>query len=108
PARGVEADAISFADGHVGVQGSQSTWLPFKEAAKKAGIAEISQRAVRNDDYDGYMMKMGDFAVGKHGIGGVQFAEVTVDIETGTVRIERNVAVHDCGRPINPQPTQTP
>ena len=107
PALGVEADAISFADGHVGVQGSPSTWLPFKEAAKKAGIVELSQRAVRNDDYEGYMMKMGDFAVGKHGIGGVQFAEVTVDVETGTVRVERIVAVHDCGRPINPKLTQS-
>jgi xanthine dehydrogenase YagR molybdenum-binding subunit len=107
PALGVEADAISFADGHVGIQGNPSTWLPFKEAAKKAGIAELSQRAVRNDDYEGYMMKLGDFAVGKHGIGGVQFAEVTVDIEAGTVRVERIVAVHDCGRPINPKLTQS-
>jgi xanthine dehydrogenase YagR molybdenum-binding subunit len=34
--------------------------------------------------------------------GGVQFAEVTVDTETGVVRVARVVAVHDCGRPINP------
>ena len=34
--------------------------------------------------------------------GGVQFAEVAVDTETGVIRVERVVAVHDCGRPINP------
>jgi xanthine dehydrogenase YagR molybdenum-binding subunit len=106
PALGVGADAISFAEGYVGVPGSAATWLPFKEAAKRAGIAELSQRADRHDDYEGYMMKFGDIAVGKHGIGGVQFAEVTVDVETGTVKVDRIVAVHDCGRPINPKLTE--
>ncbi len=33
---------------------------------------------------------------------GVQFAEVEVDIETGAVRVLRIVAVHDCGRIVNP------
>ncbi len=33
---------------------------------------------------------------------GAQFAEVTVDTETGEVKVERIVAVHDCGRVINP------
>jgi xanthine dehydrogenase YagR molybdenum-binding subunit len=35
-------------------------------------------------------------------LGGVQFAEASVDIETGIIRVERVVAVHDCGRPMNP------
>ena len=34
-------------------------------------------------------------------LGGVQFAAVAVDTETGIIRVERMVAVHDCGRPIN-------
>jgi xanthine dehydrogenase YagR molybdenum-binding subunit len=33
---------------------------------------------------------------------GVQFAEVEVDTETGEVRVEKIVAVHDSGRVINP------
>ena len=33
-----------------------ATWLTFKEAVKKAGVDEISHRADRRDDYDGYMM----------------------------------------------------
>jgi xanthine dehydrogenase YagR molybdenum-binding subunit len=32
----------------------------------------------------------------------VQFVEVAVDTETGIVKVERVVAVHDCGRPLNP------
>jgi xanthine dehydrogenase YagR molybdenum-binding subunit len=35
------------------------------------------------------------------GIGGVQFAEVAVDVETGRVRVKKLVAVHDCGVVMN-------
>jgi xanthine dehydrogenase YagR molybdenum-binding subunit len=35
----------------------------------------------------------------------VQFVEVVVDTETGVVHVERVVAVHDCGRPLNPLAT---
>jgi xanthine dehydrogenase YagR molybdenum-binding subunit len=45
---------------------------------------------------------MGDAALAQQDLGGVQFAEATVDTETGIVRVERMVAVQDCGRPINP------
>lgn len=44
----------------------------------------------------------GDAAVAQQDLGDVQFAEVTVDTETGIVRVERVAAVHDCGRPMNP------
>jgi len=33
---------------------------------------------------------------------GAQFAEVEVDVALGLVRVIRIVAVHDCGRIINP------
>ena len=32
----------------------------------------------------------------------MQFAEVSVDTDTGVIKVEHIVAVHDCGRPINP------
>ncbi len=35
-------------------------------------------------------------------VAGCQFAQVAVDVETGVVRVEKVVAVHDCGRVINP------
>jgi xanthine dehydrogenase YagR molybdenum-binding subunit len=34
-------------------------------------------------------------------VGGAQFAEVEVDVETGVVRVLKVVAVHDCGRVVN-------
>jgi xanthine dehydrogenase YagR molybdenum-binding subunit len=39
------------------------------------------------------------------GAGGVNFAEVQVDTETGFVRVKQIVAVHDCGLVINPLTT---
>jgi xanthine dehydrogenase YagR molybdenum-binding subunit len=45
---------------------------------------------------------MTDSALAQNDLGGVQFAEVSVDTETGIVRVERVVAVQDCGRPMNP------
>lgn len=103
PVLGVKPQAIVFADGHVGVRGKRGAWLPFKEAVKKSGLTELSHRAERRDDYEGYMLRTAEFSVGRHGIGGVQFAEVLVDTETGSVKVRRIVAVHDCGRPINPR-----
>ncbi|HYO66675.1 MAG TPA: xanthine dehydrogenase family protein molybdopterin-binding subunit [Archangium sp.] len=101
------AEDIVFAEGKVMVKGKTSSAMPFREAVKKAGIEEISHRAERRDDYEGYAMKMPTIAISRHGIGGVQFAEVAVDTETGIVKVERVVAVHDCGRPINPKLTES-
>jgi xanthine dehydrogenase YagR molybdenum-binding subunit len=39
------------------------------------------------------------------GAGGVQFAEVEVDTDTGFVRVKKMVAVHDCGLVVNPMAT---
>jgi xanthine dehydrogenase YagR molybdenum-binding subunit len=103
----VNADEIVFAEGKVMVKGKASSAMPFREAVKKAGFKELSQRAERRDDYEGYLFATPDMALSRHGIGGVQFAEVEVDTETGIVKVERVVAVHDCGRPINPKLTES-
>jgi xanthine dehydrogenase YagR molybdenum-binding subunit len=97
------AEDIVFADGKVMVRGKSGTARPFKEAVRKAKIGEIAHRADRPDDYEGYAASLGEIRVSKHGIGGVQFAQVAVDTETGVVKVERIVAAHDCGRPINPK-----
>ncbi|WP_224365552.1 xanthine dehydrogenase family protein molybdopterin-binding subunit [Hyalangium versicolor] len=101
------ADDIVFADGKVMVKGKGSSSMTFREAVKKAGFAEISHRAERRDDYEGYAFSTPEMSISRHGIGGVQFAEVEVDTETGIVKVERVVAVHDCGRPINPKLTES-
>ena len=97
------AGDIVFQDGQVLVRGKPQTAISFREACNRAKISEISHRADRERDYEGYAREFGDMQISKHGIGGVQFAEITVDTETGIVKVERICAVHDCGRPINPK-----
>jgi len=72
--------------------------MPLRAAAARVKADPISEQATRVEDYGG----------DKHdGYGGVQFDEVSVDTETGVVRVERVVAVHDCGRVINPLAVQS-
>jgi xanthine dehydrogenase YagR molybdenum-binding subunit len=100
---GAMPDEIAFQDGRVFVRARPERGTSFAEAVKKANFDEIVHRAERREDYDGYRAKLGDLHISRQGIGGVQFAQVAVDTATGVVKVERVVAVHDCGRPINPK-----
>ena len=73
-----------------------------RRIASKMRVEQVSAQAVRGDDYGGFAGGGKHRGTGIGGYGGVQFAEVAVDVETGVVKVERVVAVHDCGRPINP------
>jgi xanthine dehydrogenase YagR molybdenum-binding subunit len=77
--------------------------MSLRAAAAKMGVEQVSAEARRSDDYGGFVQAgKGRRGMGIGGYGGVQFAEVAVDVETGVVKVERVVAVHDCGRPLNP------
>jgi xanthine dehydrogenase YagR molybdenum-binding subunit len=88
---------LAFAGGAVVVKAAPSRRIPFREAAGALPRDGVAVKAVRTENYG---FKGPGRARGW--IGGVQFAEVAVDVETGTVRVERVVAVQDCGRPVNP------
>lgn len=103
PMFNARAEDIVFSDGKVFARNDPSNALSFRDAVKQAQITEISVRADRSRDYEGFVNEVRDFAISRHGIGGVQFAEVEVDTETGIVKVHRITAVHDCGRPINPK-----
>jgi xanthine dehydrogenase YagR molybdenum-binding subunit len=109
PTLGVAADKLTMRDGRVyaltetgGADASKS--MTFRQAVAKLKTEQVAARASRSDDYGGFVFKNkeGDFGIGLGQYGGVQFAEVSVDTETGIIRVERVVAVHDCGRPMNP------
>ncbi len=91
PALGTSADNLALQDGKVIAKNGGKS-LTFKQAAAKIKTDEIAARAKRVPDY----------ARAHVTLGGVQFAEVAVDTETGVVKVEKVTAVHDCGRPINP------
>lgn len=103
PLLNAKAENVVFRDGRIEWRGDSKTSLGFAEALRRAGVETLVHRADRRDDYEGYARKAGELHISAHAIGGVQFAEVCVDTETGVVKVERVVAVHDCGRPINPK-----
>jgi xanthine dehydrogenase YagR molybdenum-binding subunit len=87
PRLGVEADRLEAADGQVRVQGEPGRSLPWKRAAAALGVSPITARG--SNPGPGELINSGS--------AGVQMAEVSVDTETGIVRIEKLVAVQECG-----------
>jgi len=97
PALGVQPDDLIFSDGRIFPRSDPAKAISFRAACRKMQTEDVAARARRRDEYKD--------AEGKNvrgATGGVQFAEVAVDVETGHITVERVVAVHDCGRPINP------
>lgn len=71
--------------GFVALKSKNYRW---QAACALLGPEGLSVTGQRRDNYAGY-----------HGeTAGCQFAQVAVDVETGVVRVERVVAVHDAGR----------
>jgi len=94
---------LTVADGKLFARDNPANSLTFKQAAGRLKTDEIAARASRNDDYgsdsEGSESKPRSRRVT---YGGVQFAQVAVDTETGIVKVEKVWAIHDCGRPMNP------
>jgi len=65
----------------------------WTDACKKLGINPLTARGKWQE------------GLSSSGAGGVNFAEVEVDTETGFVRVKKIVAVHDCGLIVNPLAT---
>ncbi len=83
PALGVQSADLDVKGGKVLVKGEPK--LTWAEACRKLGTMPISE--------------LGKFQPGlaSGGVGGCQFAEVEVDVETGVVRVKKIVAVQDSG-----------
>ncbi|MGA2183400.1 MAG: xanthine dehydrogenase family protein molybdopterin-binding subunit [Bryobacteraceae bacterium] len=101
PSLGTTPDKLEAADGSIRVKGDKSKSLTWKAACNKLGVTKISElgeneprRAAREGLNTG-------------GVAGVQMSDVSVDTETGVVRIHRHVAVHDCGLVINPKTAES-
>jgi CO/xanthine dehydrogenase Mo-binding subunit len=86
----VPVDSMTIGDGQIGSRNGKSA--SFRQAAAQLPTETISATARRSPEYGKREMMF---------LGGVQFAEVAVDTETGIIRVERVLAVHDCGRPMN-------
>lgn len=85
---GVEAGQLEAVGGRIRVIGDASKSLSWKQACAKLGTTPITASGQGGRGAD---------ALISSGVGGVQMAEVAVDVETGVVKIEKLVAVQDCG-----------
>ncbi len=93
PAYGVSADDLELVRGEVRSKSGKMQPVPFRRAAAKMSTDQISVRAQRIPDYD--RSKYITY-------GGIDVVEIDVDTETGRIHVRRVLAVHDCGRPMNP------
>ena len=89
------ADLIA-ANGSISVKGTPGKSLTWKAACQKLGVKTISETGVNNPQTS---VKEG---LNDQGVGGVQIADVSVDIETGVVKMNRHIAVQDMGLIVNP------
>ena len=87
PTLGTTADKLEAIDGKIQVIGDPSKSLTWKQACAKLGTQPVTTRGKHP----------GRDNLTSAGVGGVQMADVSVDIETGIVRMNNFVAVQDCG-----------
>ena len=85
---------LEIVKGVVRVKSDHTRALDWKQACAKIGAMPITARG-KNPD----RTKTPDLT--NSGVGGVQMAEVSVDVETGIVKVEKMVAVQDMGYVIN-------
>ncbi len=88
-----EASRLTAAGGYIISQKKPAKKIAFKDALKKMKTGQISAVATRSENYDGVPVS--------NDLGAVQFAEVSVDTETGFVKVEKIVTANSCGRPLN-------
>jgi len=101
PSLGTTADNLEAVDGRIQVKGTPSKGLTWKAACAKLGmekIEEMGENVARNAAREGLITQ---------GAAGIQMADVSVDIETGVVKLNKLVAVQDCGLVVNPKLTES-
>lgn len=89
PALGVPAEQITASNGRVHVKGTPAKGLTWADACKRLQTTPVSVNA-------GW-----EAGLSASGSSGVQFAEVSVDIETGVTKVDRILCIQDCGLVVN-------
>ncbi len=89
PALGARPDQLEAVGGQIRVKGDTSKSLSWKRACAKLGVKAIDAMGEQNPQSECKLIDQG--------VGGVQIADVSVDTETGIVKINRMVAAQDCG-----------
>jgi xanthine dehydrogenase YagR molybdenum-binding subunit len=101
PALGAPADQLEAVGGKIQVKGNAAKSLTWKAACQKLGvkpIVEMGENVPKQAAAAGLI---------NQGAAGVQIADVSVDVETGVVKMNRLVAVQDCGLIICPEEAES-
>jgi xanthine dehydrogenase YagR molybdenum-binding subunit len=91
PDLGVAVEELEARQGRIFARNNPETGLTWKQATGKLGATSLTVRGANP----------GPGRLIDSGVGGIQMADVSVDIETGVVRMNKMVAVQDCGLIIN-------
>ncbi len=89
PSLDAKPDDLEAVGGNIRVAADPSKAITWKQACAKLGTTPISI-TTSNQSAEGRSLM-------SQQVGGAQMAEVSVDVETGIVRVEKMVAVQDCG-----------
>jgi len=87
PELDTEPDQLEVSNGRIRVKDDPSRFLTWKRATSLLGVNPITVRGANP----------GPGKLIDSGVGGIQMADVSVDVETGIVTINKIVAVQDCG-----------
>ncbi|HUQ90057.1 MAG TPA: xanthine dehydrogenase family protein molybdopterin-binding subunit [Bryobacteraceae bacterium] len=95
PALNTTPDKLEAVGGKIQIKGEPAKSLTWAAACKKLGVQSISENG-QNDPRN-------PRGLNTLGVAGIQIADVSVDVETGIVKMNRMVAVQDCGLIVNPR-----
>ncbi|MFQ5719633.1 MAG: xanthine dehydrogenase family protein molybdopterin-binding subunit [Acidobacteriota bacterium] len=97
PALDADPAELIARDGRVQVRDASDRFLAWPDATARIGVHPISVTG----------SNPGPGRLTSSGVGGVQMADVTVDMETGVVRVNKMVAVQDCGLILDEQTAES-
>ncbi len=97
PAMNTTADKLEAAGGKIQEIGKPTNSMTWKQACAKLGTQPLTTRG----------KNPGRETLTTAGVGGVQMADVSVDVETGIVKMNNFVAVQDCGLIIDMKTTES-
>lgn len=95
PSMNAQPDQLEAVDGRIRLKGDPSKGLTWQAACRKLGTQTITENGANDPRNPGKL--------NTSGASGIQMADVSVDMETGVVTMNRMVAVQDCGLVINPK-----
>ncbi|HLQ50888.1 MAG TPA: xanthine dehydrogenase family protein molybdopterin-binding subunit [Terriglobales bacterium] len=97
PALNAQPADLEAVGGSVRVAKDPSRSLSWSAACSKLGPHAVTVRG----------KNPGEGELTNSGVGGVQMADVSVDVETGVVKINKMVCVQDCGLVVNPKTAES-